>query len=197
MGQEKEYEKKNLLTAAEFKELTFQYEVSGQDFRWQANTYFDTPSFHLKTYGAALRIREKNQTFECTLKEPADQGLLETNQLLTSDEAAQLLDNGIFPKGEVERQLHSLHVNPKELKKLGTLETNRASLPYKNGELFFDHSNYLDTEDFEIELEGPSLQEVEEMFQELLEKHEIPERKTENKIKRFFSRKQQIEQTEE
>ncbi len=72
----------------------------------------------------------------------------------------------------------------------GSLITNRAEIPYKNGLLVFDHSYYLNTEDFELEYEVHDYQLGQQIFVELLNQYNIPQRTTENKISRFYQLKQ-------
>ncbi|MGY4689542.1 CYTH domain-containing protein [Salibacterium sp. K-3] len=193
MSRETEIEKKNLLTEREFHQLCETFHVTNQQFERQANTYFDTPDGGIKKQGGALRVREKNNSMVLTLKQPALEGLLETNQSLSQEEAESVLTGRGLPEGEVKTTLTgSLNIDPNHLTRLGTLETLRAQLSYKTGILFFDHSTYLDTEDFEIEIEGPSEQEVETWLDEVLKKQNIPLRNTPNKIKRFFQRKQEL-----
>lgn len=192
MAQENEIEKKNLLTEAEFQRLCKAFNLKDDDFFWQSNTYFDTSDYELKNKGAALRIREKNSQFELTLKQPATEGLLETNQPLTKKEAEEAFTSTRLPAGEVKSQLETtLSISLDDVKKLGTLKTRRTHIPYQAGMLFLDHSVYLDTEDFEVEIEGTSLKEVDNLLNEVLTTYNIPYRKTPNKIKRFFTKKQE------
>ncbi|WP_158736132.1 CYTH domain-containing protein [Alteribacillus sp. YIM 98480] len=194
MAQENEIEKKNLLTEAEFQTLCKAFNVNDEDFFWQANTYFDTSDYELKNKGAALRIREKNSQFELTLKQPAKEGLLETNQPLTKKEAVEAFTFSRLPAGEVKTQLEkTLSISLDDVKMLGTLKTKRTHVPYQAGMLFLDHSVYLNTEDFEVEIEGPSLKEVDNWLNEVLTTYNIPYRTTPNKIKRFFTKKQEIQ----
>ena len=52
-----------------------------------------------------------------------------------------------------------------------------------------DHSRYLNKEDYEIEVEVTNAEEGFRSFQKLLASHQIPVRKTPNKIKRFYDQK--------
>ena len=55
--------------------------------------------------------------------------------------------------------------------------------------MVFDHSYYLNKEDFEVEYEVENFEHGQQIFLQWLEQHRIPERKTENKIKRFYQQK--------
>lgn len=190
MAQEKEIEKKNLLTAEEFKQLCQTFQIHPEDFYWQANTYFDTPDFQLKAKRSALRIRKKEGQYELTLKQPAKECLIETNQQLDVSEADYIITTGRLPEGEVKSAL-TIHIGDEKITALGTLQTKRAETPYKTGTLFLDHSLYLNTEDYEIEIEGERMATVHDMLDEILQTHNIPYRSTPNKIQRFFTKKQQ------
>jgi uncharacterized protein YjbK len=186
MPQELEIEFKNLLTQAEFNNIKKRLSLTETDFSLQKNHYFDTSSNELKDLKCALRIREKNDKHELTLKQPADDGLLETNQVVTREETTKMLLEGCLPAGEVKVALDNLGVYSKKFNHFGTLSTNRAETPYKGGLLVLDYSFYLNNEDYELEYEVKDKQTGEEIFLEFLRDLNIPFRPAENKIKRFL-----------
>ncbi|EIJ81836.1 adenylate cyclase [Bacillus methanolicus PB1] len=192
MSQQIEIEFKNLLTKDEFHRIQKVFQIKSNDFSKQINYYFDTGIFSLKEFGSALRIREKDGFFELTLKQPAKEGLLETNQKINSVEAEKMLHHLIFPEGTIKTIFQDLNINILELEYLGSLTTFRAEQIYKGGLLVFDHSYYLNTEDFEIEYEVTNREEGQKIFLDLLSEHKIPLRNTENKIKRFFAAKNNL-----
>ncbi|MEH7255792.1 CYTH domain-containing protein, partial [Neobacillus niacini] len=165
------------------------FKVERQQIISQKNHYFDTPGFELKNLGAALRIREKNNNFEFTLKQPAAVGLLESTQLLSDYEYQKAIEHGAFPKGIVYERLETLNISINRIEYFGSLLTNRAEFPYKNGLLVLDHSFYLQTEDYEVEYEVEDIYVGQLDFQDLLRRHDIPIRKTFNKIARFYQQK--------
>ncbi|WP_456275851.1 CYTH domain-containing protein [Bacillus sp. AK128] len=189
MTQEIEIEFKNLVTKEEFDYLIKEFSIAKHQFIIQQNHYFDTDDFSLKNQKSALRIRFKKNSYTLTLKQTIEEGILETHQELTDKEAKEMLD-GKFLSGEIFNIITALHINPKEIKYLGTLETNRAEIDYSDGTLVFDHSRYLNKDDYEIEFEVPDFQQGQLDFQQLLQKYQIPIRETENKIRRFFNEKQ-------
>jgi uncharacterized protein YjbK len=189
MSQEIEIEFKNILTRAEFEQLSRYFGVRKDDFTLQHNHYFDTPTFMLKSQGCALRIREKNGRQTLTLKQPHTEGLLETHQSLTKKEAEAAKSGNRLPDGEVIRVLQTMGVSVFSLTYLGTLSTERAEIVYENGTIMLDHSFYLGTEDYELEYESTDKNEGEKIFQTLLRDFNIPQRETKNKIRRFFEKK--------
>ncbi|CAM3769366.1 CYTH domain-containing protein [Mesobacillus thioparans] len=189
MSQNIEIEFKNMLTEEEFNFLANYFKLEPEHFKKQINHYFDTPSFSLKEKGSALRIREKGNAFEMTLKQPAKQGLLETNQNLSADQAEQSLKTGKLPEGEVRDAVSNLISDIEHLQYFGSLTTVRAEVEYKEGLLVLDHSYYLNTEDFELEYEVTNESEGFRNYSNLLTELKIPVRQTDNKIKRFYAKK--------
>lgn len=186
MDQHIEIEYKNLLTKQDFERLVHFFKIENEQFFTQKNHYFDTKEFGLKEQGSALRIREKNDTYELTLKQPAAEGKLESNQMITKQEAEAFLQNGQFPVGAVQAIIQEARLNPQEFSCFGTLRTDRAEIEYRGGLIVLDHSFYENKEDFELEYEVEDAPAGKKIFIELLESLNIPLQKTENKVKRFY-----------
>lgn len=188
MSQEIEIEYKNILSAEEFENLRRSFSIREENFTLQHNHYFDTADFMLKEKGCALRIREKLGKFTFTLKQPHENGHLETHQLITSIEYEMIMSQSHFPEGEVTEVIRTIGISPNQLVHFGTLATNRAEKNFQNGVLVLDHSFYFGFQDYELEYECNEKNKGKEIFYELLDKFQIPRRKTENKIKRMFNK---------
>ncbi|MBG9545697.1 CYTH domain-containing protein [Cytobacillus firmus] len=184
-----EIEFKNMITTDEFTALMNFLNLRSEDFSEQENHYFDTPDFLLKEKGSALRIRQKYGSFELTLKQPHPEGLLETNEDLSESEAAEMIQTGNIPREQIKKSLEELGIKTDNLRYFGTLTTKRAEKEYNKGLAVLDHSRYLNKEDFEIEFEVDDRKEGQMVFLNLLQQLNIPVRKTENKIKRFYNEK--------
>ncbi|MFB1081358.1 CYTH domain-containing protein [Jeotgalibacillus sp. JSM ZJ347] len=182
--QELEIEFKNLLTKSEYKKLYQDFEMD-QPMQ-QVNHYFDTPLFHLKDAHSALRIREKGGKLTLTLKQPVEEGILETHQTLTRLDVEDMLSGGGLIGGEIADMMELMNISTQDIVHFGSLETNRTEKTYKGGLLVLDHSSYLGHEDYELEYEVSSHQEGKENFLSLLTSYKIPVRETDNKIKRFY-----------
>ncbi|MCS0542528.1 CYTH domain-containing protein [Aeromonas veronii] len=191
MSQELEIEFKNNLEEDEYRQLLSAFTISEDKKVIQENFYFDTPDFSLKGVGAALRIREKNGIYTLTLKQPVERGLLETHQVLSKEEAEQMLNGGNIIEGEVVSILKGLSIKTSDVRFFGSLKTKRAEVEYKNGLLVLDKSYYLNQTDFEVEYEVTDEVSGKVIFSELLQQYNIPIRKTDNKILRFYNRKKQ------
>jgi uncharacterized protein YjbK len=184
-----EIEFKNMLTKQEYEKLLQTFQVDKGQIFSQENHYFDTPEFALKNMGSALRIRQKNNQFEMTLKQPAPIGLLETNQALTKEEAANAIQFGQLPSGDIKKMIEEMGIAFSQLHYFGSTITKRVELNYEIGLLVLDHSFYLGKEDYELEYEVEDHSKGEEMFQKILQEFKIPKRKSENKIRRFYQEK--------
>src|SRR5690606_41963739 len=91
MTKELEIEDKNMLEQNEYNRLLEAFEVKAEEIKTQTNHYFDTKDFSLKAKRCALRIRVKNEDYECTLKTPALEGNYEITDSLTSMNADTML----------------------------------------------------------------------------------------------------------
>src|SRR5690625_1656793 len=90
MTQQIEIEFKTMLTKSQFNFLLTQLPFPINPIM-QTNHYFETNEFSLRSKQAALRIREKATTYTLTLKEPHEEGLLETSERLTKTEMNEWL----------------------------------------------------------------------------------------------------------
>ncbi|ARI78015.1 CYTH domain-containing protein [Halobacillus mangrovi] len=189
MSQEIEIEFKNLLTLEEYEQVYQYLPFKSVELIEQTNYYFESDDFKLREQGAALRIRKKNDQWMLTLKQPHEEGLLETHDSLTEEEANLWIQNKMVEKPHTKKQLRELDISVDELTYLGSLTTRRKELEFKETTVVIDHSLYYDEEDFELEVEAPSKQQGEEVFEEILSACDIPKRETDNKIRRFYKAK--------
>ena len=189
MSEHIEIEFKNILLQEEFEALKKTFRVKEEDFFRQVNYYFDTEAYSLKNSQSALRVRQKGDKYELTVKEPAGQGLLETTQELSVQEAEAFISGGPIPTGKPCERVSLLGADPSALICFGSLTTDRAEQPYKDGLLVFDRSSYLGKVDYELEYEVTDAEAGEKIFEELLFSLHIPLRQTENKIRRLYQAK--------
>jgi uncharacterized protein YjbK len=189
LSQNIEIEFKNMLTKVEYERLLEYFNIGKNQMFTQENHYFDTPDFSLKNKRSGLRIRKKGRNYEMTLKQPAAIGLLETNQLISEDEATKAIHQGRLPTGIIQNLIEKFDISFSTIEYFGLLSTERVEFEYRNGLLVLDHSIYLNNEDYELEYEVKNYQLGEETFLELLRQLKIPTRKTENKIRRFYNQK--------
>jgi uncharacterized protein YjbK len=188
LSKELEIEFKNMLTKEEYVKLLADTKKTPIS---QTNHYFDTADFQLRRHKAALRIRQIEDHYVCTLKTPAPVGNYETTDNLTSLQAGHILEGQQFDAPEVRAELERLNVSPAALKLIGSLTTYRAEIEYAGGLLVLDHSQYCGIEDYELEYEVTDEVIGKEAFFTLLKERAIPIRPADKKIARFMAAAQQ------
>lgn len=184
--QEIEIEYKNLLSKAEFDLLLHKYPFP-KGPQTQINYYFDTKDCLLATNQHALRIREKNNTYTLTLKQPYGTNILETHDILTKQEALDWIGGNMISKKETANQLKKIDVVPDKLTFLGSLTTKRYECLVDKMTMVLDYSMYNGHEDYELEIEVYDEIVGRQFFNTVLNDNNIIKRKTPNKIERFFS----------
>jgi uncharacterized protein YjbK len=186
MAQEVEIEFKNLLTKEEY-ELLLERLPFPHEGHKQVNYYFETSDFQLRNNKAALRIREKNGEYRLTLKEPYKDGLLETHDSLTKDEAEAWINGNPIDKEFTKKRLYQMGISVENLKCYGSLTTIRRE--YKDSGLIYvlDHSSYHDQEDYELEIESTDRESGLKALDTILKDWSIVKKETPNKIARFFN----------
>lgn len=187
MTEQIEIEFKNMLTKEQYNYLLTTFSVSAEQINHQANHYFDTPDFALKNLKSGLRIRQKNEHFECTLKvKSAEHAHIEITDNITTEQAKEMLNGGEWYAPTVQKRLQELKINMSQLRLFGSLATNRVELPFKGGILVFDHSFYLQQEDYEVEYETDDALTGYDIFQQFLQEHHIEQKTADKKIARFM-----------
>jgi len=166
-----EIEAKALIKKEEYEKLLKLFDST--DSYCQTNYYIDNDESLLKKEGIALRIREKENTLQMTLKTPLSQGLLEKNETLKPAEF-EAFKKGIFPANDLKRFLTMLDVNVSTLTIITSLTTKRLDIQYEGGLLSIDENHYSGHIDYEVELEYNNEADAERLLEELLTKNGIP-----------------------
>jgi uncharacterized protein YjbK len=184
LHKEHEIEFKNLLTKEEFEHLLAQFHLDQTHFHSQTNFYYDTPDNYFKNNKMGFRLRVLNTHNELTLKAPVQKHVMEETTLsISNTERDNIIQHNQFPVVPFLETIKDKDL----LACLGSIQTNRAHIPYQNGILFFDHSIYSQVEDFEIEYESQDIENGEKIFLQLLETYQIPIRNTDKKIARLMN----------
>ena len=194
MAKNFEIEAKFLLNKEDFNKLTNFFKIT--DYFYQTNYYFDTKDFKLINNHCAMRIRAlPNNQYEATTKVPYKDGLLETNIPVSEDVLNSLINDKVIVINEIEKVLNTINLSQKDLHYFACLKTKRATKLYKNGELFFDESTYLDALDYEIEYEvNTSLEDANNILLDLFKTLDITSyHKGFSKIKRCVDYKKKHE----
>lgn len=187
MSQEIEIEFKNNLTKKQYEELLSSFHIADEMILRQTNHYFDTPTWHLKNQASGLRIRETKERIVCTLKEKTSKHThLETTDVLTKEQADSMLNGKAFVAPTVKEKLIQIKVPIDQLLVFGSLTTDRVEIPYMGGTLVFDHSFYLNRDDYEVEYEANDEKIGAQIFEEFLKKFNIKKQIADKKIARFM-----------
>lgn len=166
-----EIEAKALVSKADYEKLALKYMKFG--VYTQTNHYIDSLDNILSKEKLALRIREKGNTFEMTLKVPLSQGLLEKNCVWSRETFKNFRDHSVFPDGDIKKMLTMLDVDTSTLKIKTSLVTDRIDVPYENGKLSIDKNVYSDQVDYEVELEHNNEGDAEKYLEQFLKENDV------------------------
>lgn len=192
MATNNEIEFKQLLSKDVYDKFKYTFFEDKEPFI-QINYYIDTPNFILRDHKSALRIRVKNDTYEMTLKVPADVGLMEYNHMVKHiPKTGDVIFNNSLPE-DIREIVESYGINDNELTILGALRTARLETNYKNELLVLDRSDYFDKVDYELEFEVTDYNNGLKKFHSLLEEFNLEHTVPNNKVQRFFDYKNQID----
>ena len=140
----------------------------------QLNYYIDTDALLLKQFGIGLRIRQKD-FFVLNMKAPLQEGLLEKKESISEKEFDNFKNNGVFPNGSIKNLLLMFGVDITKLKIQTTLKTERIVIEnFSDNEVFAIDKNYYNgLIDYELELEGTSLERAKNSLKERCEELNI------------------------
>ncbi|MFU0762670.1 CYTH domain-containing protein [Staphylococcus pasteuri] len=192
MATNNEIEFKQILNENVYNDIKHKYFKDDIPFK-QINYYIDTEDFKLKSNQSALRIRVKDDTYEMTLKVPAEVGLTEYNfDVSIEPKINKVISHDQLPSDIRHIISEKYGIQDGSLSILGALTTYRMETNYKNELLVLDKSEYLGTEDYELEFEVNQYEEGLTKFNELLQSFNLAHQKPLNKVQRFFERKKEL-----
>lgn len=192
MAIEREIEFKQLLDERTYNDMKSNYFPNSNPFT-QINYYIDTPDFQIMQHKMALRIRVKDdKQNEMTLKVPDKVGLTEYNHATTFMLQQDVsLPESVVPN-DIADVLHQRGIDLSQLIILGSLTTHRLETAIADGLLVLDHSEYLETEDFELEFEVADYDAGYAAFTKILATYELQHQAPLNKVQRFFNQRQKM-----
>lgn len=174
-----EIEVKTLITKSEYDRVLEFFKNEKREAVCQTNYYIDTKDADLKKHEVSLRVRQLNGLL-MTLKTPLSEGLLEKSQLISEHEFKAFREKGVFPTGTISEFIERLYIEPTSLTILAQLTTSRINIPYNSYLLAVDQNEYANEVDYELEMEGSSLEKARFFLEEVCEKVGI--KFVENKI---------------
>lgn len=172
-----EIEAKVLITKEDYEKIIHKYEDEIAKEYDQTNYYIDTPSFSLKKEGIGLRIRLSQGLYQLTLKVPMAEGLLEKDQKISFEDYKKFKKEKFFPEGNVKEFVKMLGYDPNDLIILTKLITHRIEIDdedYATKNISIDKNDYNGITDYEIELEGESMQNTKDALKTICEECKIP-----------------------
>lgn len=173
---------KTLLSLEEYERLIERFKGNRTDM--QTNHYFDTKRFSLKALDASLRVRDRD-TLELTFKRKKGYSMQENTIPIDNEVLEKIRKTGVVPEEEIQNELLPL-IGDQKVYNFLSLSTLRMYLPYKNGVLFIDKSEYLNVTDYELEYLGKNYRESKKEFIQIIGELEIIYKKADKKIKRAF-----------
>lgn len=169
-----EIEAKILVNEKDFNKLLKHFNVKEEDKIIQTNHYIDSNNRDLKRFGFALRIREKKNEYEFTLKAPLSEGLLEKSEFINKEDYDAFKKDNIFPNGNLKNFLEMVGIKTDTLKILTSLTTERYDIQYgKDSLLSLDKSTYNGHTDYEIEMEDTAIAIAEQNLKDICEAAQI------------------------
>ncbi len=167
-----EIEAKVLLSKRDYQKLLENMTFNDQ-VKIQKNYYLDSEDRVLKKYGMAVRLRQREGKNKLTLKAPLAEGLLTKNQELSDDEANALINNNLFPRGDISDFLDILNIDVNKLLILAQLTTERKEGTYEGLDINISKNTYSDTVDYELECDSDSVTNSQNALKDLCQEYRI------------------------
>lgn len=136
----------------------------------QTNYYLSHPILDDLQY--MLRIREKDETYELTLKQKEKIGNMETTCIITKEIKDQIWNHQEV-NNEIFTILKQYGIDPTTLQYKYSLTTQRTDIILPTGVLSIDQNSYLGTQDYEIEFEVQDYQKGKEAFLKIIEPYKL------------------------
>lgn len=174
---ELELEAKALINETEYKHLLNKYPINETVI--QTNYYFETKDEYFKNLHSALRVREKYNKYELTLKIRTPQGSIEHNFPIEKEIFDSMLQTKKLPK-----VIKHLIEDDLFLDQLDIIKTTRSSFDYLDHIVEVDYNDFDVATDFEIEIESDSIKLAKSTMNSLLKENNIPFQKSTTKIAR-------------
>ena len=152
----KEYESRIMLTESEYFEIVshFMRLYPNKHFLKNVNIYFDTEDLYLRKNHITFRIRIINDIRpELTIKIKGLNGDTEINDNLNLKEVDMILNEHVFPEGNVRNFLLTLPYSFDAYNEITTLYNIRLEIEEKDHLVVIDKNKYGDIVDYNLEIE--------------------------------------------
>ena len=173
----KEFEARIMLTDDEYLSIVSFYMklFPNKHFIQNTNIYYDSEDLFLRRQGITFRHRIINDvSSELTIKIKGKDGDTEINDKLNIAQYNLLLNNKVFPDGEVKKYLSSLPYPISEYKVIATLYNRRLEIENEDHLLVIDKNTYGDIVDYNLEIEAKdSIDTANKRLKEYIEKFHL------------------------
>lgn len=173
-----ECEAKALINEEDYQTIINQCHVSKT--YTQINHYLDTNNY-FKDHHQALRIRQKNNLNELTLKTKTPTGNIEQTIKLTDDIVNQILLTKTLP----DQLKEQLQLKVDSFDHIKTITTTRSVIPFNGVNIELDKSTFNQTIDYELEIEAQNLTTAQQLLTMFCEQHNINPQPSMPKIARY------------
>ena len=154
-----EYEARVMITKNQYSLVKEFYLKSGKECHQMVNInyYYDDDKLSISNKHHVLRLRSvDNVKHELTLKIKGENGDVEINKPLTSNEMESLLEQINISDVEIMKRLKDIEVDPANLKLVAKLKTERIEIQENDYLLVIDKNYYNNKIDFNLEVESIS-----------------------------------------
>ena len=174
---QKEFETRIMLKENEYLDIVSFYMklYPNKHFLKNTNIYYDSDDLFLRKQGITLRVRLINDISpELTIKIKGNNGDTEINDKLTINQFDQLINDNIFPDGEVKKYLSSLPYSLANYKEITTLYNRRLEIENDDHLLVIDKNSYSDIIDYNLEIEAKDdIKTAERYLKEYIDKFNL------------------------
>ncbi len=167
-----EIEAKVLLSKKDYQKLLENLPFE-EKVKIQKNYFLDSPDRIMKKYGMTMRLRQREGQNKLTMKAPLAEGLLDKSQSLSDSEADSLIQNNLFPRGDIQDFLDILHIDVSKFLILAELTTERQECTYDGFEINISKNIYSDCVDYELECDSDSVSNSQNTLREICNRYHI------------------------
>lgn len=167
-----EIEAKVLLSKKDYQKLLENLPF-GEKVKIQKNYFLDSTDRVMKKYGMTMRLRQREGQNKLTMKAPLAEGLLDKSQALSESEAESLIQNNLFPRGDIQDFLDILHIDVSKFRILAELTTERRECSYDGFEINISKNIYSDSVDYELECDSDSVNNSQNTLREICDRYHI------------------------
>ena len=154
-----EHEARAMVTEEQYNQILAHYLKSKKQKKYivNYNTYFDYEDLYLTNHHMVLRTRNiSDKEHELTLKIKGEDGDIEYNHPLTSQEYDSLREKVLIPDSQVKDELLKLKIDLNKLVRITDLKTERLEIQHRNYLLVIDKNYFRNRVDYNVEVESYS-----------------------------------------